>query len=289
MKRINDGPLVGAHMSIAGGIHRAFDQGERAGCRTIQIFLKNNTQWRTKPLTGEDALLFRLAREKSAIQPVVAHSCYLINAGSPDAALSQKSLSALTQELQRAAFLEIPFLIMHPGAHMGAGEEAGICRVADTLNRVLDLVEPPVGILLENTAGQGTALGHSFEQLASILDRIHQSARVGVCLDTCHLFAAGYDIRTEEGYRQTIRDFDRLIGIEKIRAFHVNDCKRELGSRIDRHTHIGKGFIGIQGFRPLINDRRFSQIPKILETPKGKDLREDRMNLRTLRRLVAQD
>ncbi len=285
MRRISQGPLIGAHMSIAGGIHRAFEHGERAGCRTIQIFLKNNTQWKTKPLTDRDAALYHEARVKTAIQPVVAHGSYLINVASPEASLYQRSSGALAQELQRAAFLGVPFLIMHPGAHMGAGEQAGICRIADALNRVLDLVEPPVGILLENTAGQGTALGHRFEQLASILDHIRQSTRVGVCLDTCHLFAAGYDIRTDEGYRQIMSHFDRLIGVGKIRAFHVNDCKRELGSHIDRHTHIGKGTIGLQGFRSLINDCRFSRVPKILETPKGKDLKEDRMNLRTLRRL----
>lgn len=287
MKPASAGPLIGAHMSIAGGIHRAFERGERAGCRTMQIFLKNTNQWRAKPLTDDDAALYREARMRSAIDPVVAHSSYLINLASPDSALYEMSLSALREELQRANCLGVPFVTVHPGAHMGAGEQAGIARIRDALNQLLDGVEPPVGILLENAAGQGTALGHRFEQLALILDGVRESRRAGVCLDTCHLFAAGYDIRTEEGYREVIEEFDRLAGIERICVFHVNDCRRELGSRIDRHAHIGKGFIGLQGFRSLINDRRFSHIPKILETPKRKDLKEDRMNLRTLRRLFS--
>lgn len=253
----------------------------------MQIFLKNSNQWKAKPLTGEDAALYQEAQVRTAIHPVVAHSSYLINLASPDPTLYEKSFDALREELQRANCLGVPFVIIHPGAHMGAGEQAGISRIAGALNRVLDRVEPPVGILLENTAGQGTTLGHNFQQLALILDRIRESNRVGACLDTCHLFAAGYDIRTEERYRKTMREFDRLVGIERIHVFHVNDCKRELGSRIDRHMHIGRGFIGIQGFRCLINDRRFSHTPKILETPKGKDLKEDRMNLRTLRRLAG--
>ena len=289
VRRAKEGPLIGAHMSIAGGIHHAFEHGERAGCRTMQIFLKNSNQWKAKPLTDEDAALYREARMRTAIHPVVAHSSYLINLASPDPALYERSLNALLEELQRANCLGVPFVIIHPGAHMGAGERAGIGRIADALNRVFGMVEPPVGVLLENTAGQGTTLGHNFQQLALILDRIRESNRMGVCLDTCHLFAAGYDIRTEELYRKTVGEFDRLVGIERIGAFHVNDCKRELGSRIDRHSHIGRGFIGLQGFRCLMNDRRFSHTPKILETPKGKDLKEDRMNLRTLRRLAVPD
>ena len=169
---------------------------------------------------------------------------------------------------------------------MGSGIEAGIERVSEALNRSLDAVPPPVRILLETTAGQGSSLGHSFDQLAAIIDRVRQTGRIGVCLDTCHVFAAGYDIRTEAGYRSTLREFQRMIGLEMISVFHVNDCKKELGSRVDRHTHIGQGLIGLEAFRCLVNDRRFDRIPKILETPKGEDLAEDRMNLSTLRGLV---
>ena len=277
--------LVGAHMSIAGGIHHAFGHGERAGCRTLQIFLKNSTQWRTKPLTDEDCVLYKEAEKRSGIGPVIAHNSYLINLASPDVILYERSLSAFVEELQRARFLGVSNVILHPGAHMGAGEVEGMARVTAALNRALAQVPGPVGILLENTAGQGSCLGHRFEQLAAILDGVRDDGRVGICLDTCHLFASGYDIRTEDGYKATMKEFNKWIGVERIRAFHVNDCKKELGSRLDRHAHIGQGYIGLEAFRCLVNDRRFARVPKILETPKGKELEEDRMNLETLRSL----
>jgi len=278
--------LAGAHMSIAGGIHHAFEHGRKAGCRTIQIFLKNSNQWKGKPLSEEDRALYRQAQQQTDIQPVVAHNSYLINIASSDPALCEKSLDALVDEMERANFLGVSCVILHPGAHMGAGEGEGIARVAAVLNRALDRVSPPVRILLENTAGQGTCLGHRFEHLAAILERVPDADRVGVCLDTCHTFAAGYDIRTEKGYRRTMREFDRLVGIGRIAVVHVNDSLKDLGCRVDRHTHIGKGFIGLEGFRCLVNDRRFARVPKILETPKGEDLKLDKMNLATLRRLV---
>ena len=278
--------LVGAHMSIAGGIHRAFAHGMRAGCRTIQIFLKSSSQWRGKTLTEEDRRLYREAQDASGIRPVVAHNSYLINLASPDRALYRKSLDGLIEELNRANFLGVPCVILHPGSHMGSGPDSGISLVAAALNRALEQAPPPVRVLLENTAGQGNTLGHRFEELAAILEKIRQAARVGVCLDTCHAFAAGYDIRTPEGYRKTMRDFDRLIGTERIAVFHVNDCRKELGSRVDRHTHVGQGFIGLEAFRCLVNDFRFAGVPKILETPKGPDLEEDIMNLATLHGLV---
>jgi deoxyribonuclease IV len=273
-------------MSIAGGIHRAFEHGERAGCGTIQIFLKNSNQWRAKPLTEEDGELYRAARRRTGIEPVVAHSSYLINLASPDLALYEQSIAALAEEMKRANFLGVRYVVLHPGAHVGTGERPGIERVSRALNRLLDSVEPPVEVLLENTAGQGSTLGHSFEQLSLILEKTVHTARTGVCLDTCHLFAAGHDISTEAGYLATMRRCDGLIGLEHVRAFHVNDSKRDLGSHVDRHAHIGKGLIGLQAFKCLINDPRFRHIPKILETPKGKDLKEDRMNLRKLRQLA---
>lgn len=278
--------LVGAHMSIAGGIHNAFAHGRRAGCRTMQVFLKSSNQWRAKPLNSYDRSLYLAARQESGIAPVVAHAGYLINLASPDPSLSKKSLDAFVVELERANFLDVPAVILHPGSHMGSGEDSGIARFALALNNALDRVPPPVRILIENTAGQGNSLGRRFEELAGILERIADRARVGVCLDTCHVFAAGYDIRTEEGYSSTLREFDRLIGIEHIAVFHVNDSMKGLGSRVDRHTHIGKGSIGLEGFRCLVNDRRFTRVPKILETPKGPDLKEDRLNLSRLRRLA---
>ena len=273
-------------MSIAGGIYRALERGKRAGCRTIQIFTKNSNQWRAKILTEQDRLLFQKAQGECGIHPVVAHDSYLINLASPDAHLYRKSLKAFEEELERANFLGIPYLVMHPGAHMGSGIQKGVARVAKALKRALDRVEPPVMALLENTAGQGSSLGSRFEQLAGILEQIPDPDRVGVCLDTCHAFAAGYDIRTEEGYEETIGDLDRLIGIKKILAFHLNDSKKDLGSRVDRHFHIGRGFIGLDAFRFLVNDPRFVRVPKILETPKGVKDREDKRNLATLRSLL---
>jgi deoxyribonuclease IV len=277
--------LAGAHMSIAGGVHRAFERGLKAGCRTMQIFLKNSNQWKAKPLTEEDRALFQTAEKQSGIGPVMAHDSYLINLASPDKSLQRKSIEAFIEEMNRANFLGIPYLILHPGSHVGSGIEEGIERIADALKYALDAVAPPVSLVLENTAGQGSSLGHCFEHLAAIMEKIPYQDRVGVCLDTCHLFAAGYDIRTPESYNATMRDFDRLIGVKKIRVFHVNDSKKELGSRVDRHAHIGKGFIGLEAFRSLVNDRRFARIPKIIETPKGPDLKEDIVNLATLHSL----
>jgi deoxyribonuclease IV len=278
--------LAGAHMSIAGGMYRAFERGNSLRCRTMQVFLKNSNQWKSKILTERDRSLFQSAQKETAISPVLAHDSYLINLASPDPHLSRKSFDAFVEEMERATFLGIPYLVMHPGAHMGSGIQSGIASVAKALLQALDTVELPVTILLENTAGQGSSLGWRFEQLAALLEQAGNSDRLGVCLDTCHAFAAGYDIRTEEGYEGTLQEFDRLIGIEKIRAFHVNDSKKDLGSRVDRHFHIGKGFIGLEAFRFLMNDKRFSAIPKILETPKGPDSRLDRQNLATLQSLL---
>ena len=254
--------LAGAHMSIAGGLYKAFERGVRAECRTIQVFLKNSNRWEAKPLTELDRSLFLEKRNASGIGPVLAHDSYLINLASPDTRLYKKSREAFIEELKRADFLEIPYLVLHPGSHMGSGVEEGIQRVARALNRAIDTVGPKVTILIENTSGQGN------------------------CLDTCHLFAAGYDIRTVKKYEATLREFDRLLGIKTIKAIHVNDSKKDMGSRVDRHCHIGHGFIGLEAFRCLVNDRRFKKIPKILETPKGPDLKEDRMNLATLKSLM---
>jgi len=278
--------LVGAHMSIAGGIHLAFQRGLQAGCRALQVFLKNSNQWRARPLTDVQKSLYLEAQKSCDIAPVLAHCSYLINLGTPDRELRNKSLAAFIEELHRADFLGIPAMVVHPGAHMGSGDAAAIAAIATALDQALDQTPPPLCILLENTAGMGSSVGHRFEHLAAILDRVRDPRRIGICLDTCHLFAAGYDIRTLAGYRNTIRGFDRLIGSEKIRAFHLNDCRKPLGCRIDRHTHIGQGFIGLEAFRCLVNDPRFAGVPKIIETPKDKDLSLDMMNLHALRSLA---
>jgi deoxyribonuclease IV len=279
--------LIGAHMSIAGGIYRALERGRQVNGRTIQIFLKNSNQWHAKPLEEQDRILFCEKQQEFKIAPVVAHDSYLINLASPDAGLYQKSLHAFIEEMKRANFLGIPYLVLHPGSHMGSGTDAGIARIAAALNQAFDVVEPSVLILLENTAGQGSSLGHRFEEIAAIMERIKDCKRIGVCFDTCHAFAAGYDLRTGTSYEAVMDEFHRLIGLENIRVFHVNDSRKELGSRVDRHHHIGEGCIGLEAFRFLMNDPRFPQIPKILETPKGTGIQEDERNLATLRSLAC--
>ncbi|HSW39422.1 MAG TPA: deoxyribonuclease IV [Acidobacteriota bacterium] len=279
--------LAGAHMSIAGGLHKALERGRQVDCRTVQFFLKNSNQWEAKPLAEEDRILFQKAREETGISPLVAHSSYLINLASPDPALYEKSLDAFIEEMVRANFIGVPLLVIHPGSHTGAGAEAGIARVAAAIGRALKQVAPPVSVLLENTAGQGSSIGSRFEELAAIMRLVQDRRRVGVCFDTSHAFAAGYDLRTKPEYIKTMCEFDRLIGLSAIRAFHVNDSGKELGSRVDRHFHIGKGCIGLDAFRYLVNDSRFTEIPKILETPKGPDLKEDRMNLAALHSLFV--
>ncbi len=275
---------LGAHMSIAGGLHLAFNHAVAAGCGVLQIFTKSSNQWRAKPLTDDDVARFEEARRRTGIRRVVAHDSYLINLASPDPALWKKSLDAFLVELERAERLGLDGLVFHPGAHMGAGEEAGLGRVAKALDAAHTRCRGyRCRTLIETTAGQGTSLGWRFEHLAGLLDRVRDPARVGVCLDTCHVFAAGYDLRTPSAYRATMRAFDRIVGLERIQAFHVNDSKRELGSRVDRHAHIGAGMIGLEGFRCLMNDRRFRRVPMILETEKEGDM--DRANLAALRGL----
>ncbi len=277
---------LGAHESIAGGLHKAFDRAQSVGCETVQIFVKPNRRWAVKPLTEEDIARFKAKSEETDIRPVVAHTSYLLNLASPKDDLWQKSLDTLVIEMERCEALEIPYLVLHPGSHVGSGEEAGLARVAQGLGEV-HAATPGfrVQILLENTAGQGTNLGYSFEHLAWLIEHTPEGDRLGVCLDTCHVFAAGYDLRAAENYAATMTEFDRIIGLEQIKALHLNDSKGNLGSRKDRHTHIGLGHIGLEGFRNLLNDPRLEGLPGLLETPKGDDLREDRENLAVLRSL----
>ena len=284
---IDKHPLIGAHESIAGGIYKAFDRAASVDCKTLQVFTKNNNQWYAKPLTDEDVANYKTAETKSSIVPVVAHTCYLINLCATDKNILTKSREAFLDELRRCEMLGIPYLNFHPGSHMGAGEAEGIKRIVESLNWAHEQTKGfNVLSILETTAGQGSAIGFRFEQLRAIIDGTDEPSRMTVCIDTCHVFAAGYDIRTEETYEKTMNEFDDIVGMNRIVAIHANDSKKGLGSHVDRHEHIGKGAIGTSGFRLLMNDRRLQHIPKILETPKGVDLQEDRMNLAVLRHLV---
>ena len=281
------GPLLGAHMSIAGGVGNAFMQGKKVACDAIQIFTKSSRQWASKPYSKEEIEQFYINRKETGIGTVVAHDSYLLNMGSPDAALRARSVGAFIDELERCEMLGVTNLIAHPGAHVGAGELDGIKTIAKSLDEVHRACPGyEAKVTLEITAGQGSNLGYRFEQIAHMIDATRESDRVQVCFDTEHAFAAGYDIRTKDGYERTFGEFDETIGIELLAAFHLNDSKKELNSRVDRHEHIGKGFIGIEAFRMLVNDRRFWGLPMCLETPKGPDLKEDRENLELLRSLI---
>jgi deoxyribonuclease IV len=278
--------LIGAHMSVAGGFTKAWDRGEAVGCHAIQIFTKNNMQWEA-PLLAERAAEDFIQRSKLLKFPVCGHAGYLINLGAFQNPTAKRSLKSLADELFRAEKLGLPFLVLHPGSHMGAGEAAGIETISKNLKSVLKKSPTKkVKIALETTAGQGNCLGHRFEHLAEIYDRVGMPSRMGFCFDTCHVFAAGYDISRARGLANTFKEFDRLIGLEKILAFHFNDSKTGLGSRVDRHDHIGKGHIGIEPFREILNTPAFSKVPKILETPKGDEGREDITNLKVLRSLI---
>jgi deoxyribonuclease-4 len=278
---------LGAHMSIAGGHDQSIDRAAAFAMDALQIFTKNANQWQAKPIDPVAAERFRARWAGSGMRALVAHDSYLINLASPDDALREKSRLAFRDELDRCELLGVPYLVTHPGGHMGEGVEAGLARVAEAIDRIHD--ERPDGtttILLETTAGQGTALGRTFEELAGIIDRVADKGRVAVCFDTCHAFAAGYDLRDAASYETTMRAFAETIGLDRLRAFHLNDSKKGLGSRVDRHAPIGEGELGVGAFGFLLNDPRFDGLPGILETPKGDDGEEDRRNLATLRGLV---
>jgi len=279
-------PYLGAHESIAGGLHFAFDHIEQVGGDALQIFTRNQRQWHPKPVSDEEQQLFASTWQKQPSMIVASHASYLINLASAKPELIKKSIAAFVEELQRCELLNIPYVVMHPGSHGGDGVETGIERFVKHLDEALELADSKVTLLLETTAGQGTGLGSRFEELATILNNSQHADKLGVCMDTCHIFAAGYDIRSESSYRETMDAFDRLVGIERIKFFHLNDSKKGLACRVDRHEHIGKGEIGLEGFRNLLNDPCFAKHPMILETPKGKDLQEDRDNLETLRKLI---
>lgn len=281
----------GVHTSIAGGLHNALVEVRRLGCDCIQIFVKNQRQWKAPPLQPAQIEQWHQTLCQIPLRPVVAHSTYLINLASGDAVIRPRSIRAFTDELRRCAALGVAGLVIHPGAHGGAGETAGICRVAEALRECLARTAgSSVKVLLEITAGQGSCLGHRFEHLRDIMAAVEPRDRLGVCLDTCHLHAAGYDLAGEDGYERMAADLERTIGFAAVACVHTNDSLKPAGSRVDRHAHIGQGTIGLKAFRRLLHDKRFAGIPKILETPKqtapdGRDW--DTVNLETLRRLAA--
>ena len=279
-------PLLGAHESVGGGLYLAFERIERAGGEALQIFTRNQRQWNPANLKDEEIELFREAHDKSGRMPVTSHASYLVNLATGKEELLEKSIINLALELQRCAQLGLPSVVLHPGSHGGDGVEVGLDRVVSGLDRTIEKAGVEVRILVETTAGQGTGLGSRFEELGYILENSNYPDLLGVCVDTCHVFAAGYELRTEDGYTATIADLERAVGLDKVLFFHLNDSKKELGCRVDRHEHIGKGAIGLEGFRNILNDSRFADRPMTLETPKGDDLEEDRENLRVLRSLM---
>lgn len=282
------GPKLGAHMSIAGRFTRAVEMGRKVGCDTIQLFTKSTNQWMAPAITADQAAEFRRAIADSGLAPCFAHSAYLINVGSPSKGVAKQSEQALRLELERAEQLGLAFLVLHPGSHKETGADDCLKRIAEAATRALRATAgAKVQLLYETAAGQGSCVGHQFEELATLLALTAPADRVGICFDTCHVFAAGYDLRTEAGYQSVMRDFDRIVGFDRLRAIHLNDSKKPLGSRVDRHEQIGQGAIGLTAFRCLMNDQRLCQIPMVLETPKDDECTEDIANLATLRGLFA--
>lgn len=283
------GHLLGAHVSIAGGLHRAFDRALQATCDAVQVFNKSNHQWAARDLEAGELELWFEAMMDSGVLVACSHNSYLINLATPDAELREKSRRSFREEVERCHVLGIPNLVFHPGAHLGSGVDAGVARIAEACNRVFEeLPGSEVVLCLETTAGTGTHLGVRFEELAAIIDRVDNRAMMGVCLDTCHVFAAGYDLAGAEGYADMMGSLAETVGLERLKVLHLNDSKTALGSRRDRHEQIGAGCIGLRGFRNLLADPRLRGVPMILETPKGADLAEDVMNLETLRRLAGE-
>ncbi len=281
--------ILGAHMSMAGGYYKAVETASRCGCDCVQLFTKNNNQWRAKEITDADVERFRSALKELGIKHLISHDSYLINMASPDKVLWKKSIDAFVIELQRAEQLGIPYVVAHPGAYTTSSESRGLRAIIRALNEVHKQTRGiEAKCLLETTAGQGSNLGWQFEHLATVLDGVKDPERLGVCFDTCHVFAAGYAMETEKEFKATMRQFNQTVGVKQIRAFHMNDSKAKFGSRVDRHAKIGAGEMGIEPFRHLMNDRRFRRVPMYLETPKGEENGEelDVINLRTLRGLI---
>ncbi len=288
-KHIDPNELLGAHCSTAGGLPTAFERAQSIGATAIQVFSKNNNQWRDAGIADETLAAWHAAWKKSGVRAVAVHDSYLINLATPNADLFERSVNAFIAEIRRCHQLGVHVLNFHPGGHMGTGEEAGVRRVVEALNRAHGET-PDCGEVIstiECTAGMGSSIGHRFEHLRDIIAGVRDQRRIGTCIDTAHVFAAGYDLRTPQAYADTMLTFCEIVGVTTLKLIHLNDSKRDIGSRVDRHEHIGKGFIGREGFRALMNDARLDAIPKVLETPKGKDQKEDKVNLRVLRGMKA--
>lgn len=280
-------PLVGAHVSIAGGLHKAIERAEALGGTTMQIFTKNSKAWFGKPIPQEEAERFRKALKESNLKGVMAHASYLINIASPKPEMIKKSIAGLKHELHRCEELNIPYLILHPGAHTGSGEEKGLEQVSKSLDAVLETANGTTKILLETMAGQGTSLGHTFEQIKTIYQNCKHKKLLGVCLDTCHIFAAGYDIRTEKAYTETMTKFSKVIGLSRLKAIHLNGSKTELGSHKDRHENLGDGYIPNKTFQLIMQDERLVKIPKVLETPSEDGVTEYTREIKLLKRYAG--
>jgi deoxyribonuclease-4 len=289
-------PRFGAHMSVAGGLPRAVERAVVHRCDALQIFTKNANQWRGRTLPPDEIREFRARVKAARLDPVVSHASYLINLATTDPALRRQSLDAMGDEIDRAEALGLLGVVLHPGCYTAGNEADGLALIADGLLELLRARRRgKTMVLLEHTAGQGTALGATFEQLASIIAKMNDHRRVGVCLDTCHLLASGYDLCSPEGYASTFKQFGHLVGFERLKAFHLNDSKKPLGSRVDRHEHIGQGCLGLEPFRRIVNDRRFRGLPMLLETPKAEGKATgvivvdplDERNLNVLRGLLA--
>jgi deoxyribonuclease-4 len=281
--------LLGAHFSIAKGLHKAIIEAATYNCNTLQIFTKNANTWKEKTLSDKEINQFKETKKQTGIYHILSHTAYLINIAGPDMKKAKMSCEALKQEITRCGQLEIPFIVLHPGAHMGDGEQKGTQRIADNINRIFAATAGiSARLLLETTAGQGTGIGHTFEQIDAIIAKVEDKSRIGVCLDTCHIFAAGYDISNKKAYEVTVKAFDDIIGLKNLFAMHLNDTKKACNTRVDRHEHIGDGCIGLDAFKYIITDSRLKDVPKILETPKlknGKDA--DTINLELLRSLQS--
>jgi|SRR5215212_2211584 len=279
------GDLIGAHLSTRGGVHTAFERAETINASAAAIFAKNSNQWKGKELTAADCALFA---EKRSVRPMLTHASYLINLATTNAEFHRKSIVAMIDELDRAERLGIHAVVLHPGAHMGAGADAAIDQIARSLDQIhAALPDHRVMTLLETSAGQGSCVGCTFEELGRMIAAVDDKRRVGICFDTCHVFAAGYEIRTRAGYARTIDEMEQHVGLHNVGAFHLNDSKKPLGSRVDRHQHIGEGEIGLEAFRLLLNDPRFARIPKVIETPKTIETVSDQRNLAVLRSLIG--
>lgn len=281
-------PLLGAHMSIAGGFSQSIIRGESIGCTAIQIFTKSNRQWYSKPPSPEEIQDFIATKKRSSVECVVAHASYLINLASPDNTTHQKSMLATINELKLCEELQIPLLVMHPGSYTLSNSQAGCKAVAQALNQVLDKVPGNCIIALETMAGQGTCIGSNFTELALIKSLVTQKNRVGICVDTCHIFAAGYQFSTPESYKKLWADFDAILGLSSLKVIHLNDSKKECNSRVDRHENIGNGAVGLEAFKLIMNDPKLSLVPKILETPKS-TLQDDVENMEKLRKLIRKE